>query len=51
MNFLDKLNAAIEQNQSVLYLGLDPNPELLPVHYGNPENSSELMLCLQDWLH
>jgi len=51
MNFLDKLNAAIEQNQSVLYLGLDPNPELLPVHYGTPENSSDLMHCLQDWLH
>lgn len=50
MNFLDKLNAAIEQNQSILYLGLDPNPELLPVHYGRPKNSAELIACLQDWL-
>jgi uridine monophosphate synthetase len=50
MILLDKLNTAIEQNQSLLYLGLDPNPECLPVHYGQPENQIDLIDCLQDWL-
>lgn len=50
MNFLDKLNAAIERNQSLLYLGLDPNPECLPAHYGTPENTTSLIDCLRDWL-
>lgn len=30
MNFFDKLNAAIARNNSLLFLGLDPNPEMLP---------------------
>lgn len=30
MNFFDKLNAAIAHNNSLLFLGLDPNPEMLP---------------------
>ena len=50
MIFLDKLNADIESNQSLLYLGLDPNPEGLPTHYGSPENQNQLIDCLQDWL-
>ena len=29
-NFFDKLLAAVENNQSLLYLALDPNPETLP---------------------
>lgn len=30
MNFFDKLNGAIARNNSLLFLGLDPNPEMLP---------------------
>ena len=30
MNFFDKLLTSIEQNQSLLYLDLDPNAESLP---------------------
>jgi uridine monophosphate synthetase len=35
MHFLDKLNCAIESNRSLLCLGLDPNPEMLPSRYGS----------------
>jgi uridine monophosphate synthetase len=35
MHFLDKLNSAIERNHSLLCLGLDPNPEMLPPRYGS----------------
>ena len=31
MNFFDKLNAAIALNQSLLFVGLDPNVEMMPV--------------------
>jgi uridine monophosphate synthetase len=37
MNFFDKLNKAIAYNQSLLVVGLDPNPELMPSHYDNLE--------------
>lgn len=63
MNFFDKLNAAIARNQSLLYAGLDPNPETLPVSYGTPQSSlmgqsclivpdedSSLIERLRDWL-
>ncbi|WP_009631951.1 bifunctional orotidine-5'-phosphate decarboxylase/orotate phosphoribosyltransferase [Synechocystis sp. PCC 7509] len=30
MNFFDKLNAAIANNQSLLFVGLDPNLEMMP---------------------
>src|SRR4028118_79293 len=33
MNFFDKLNAASAHNQSLLVVGLDPNPELMPSQY------------------
>ncbi|MDY7016237.1 MAG: bifunctional orotidine-5'-phosphate decarboxylase/orotate phosphoribosyltransferase, partial [Cyanobacteriota bacterium] len=35
MSFLEKLNGAIAQNQSLLVVGLDPNPELRPQGEGN----------------
>jgi uridine monophosphate synthetase len=31
MNFFDKLNAAIALNQSLLFVGLDPNVEMMPI--------------------
>ncbi|MCB9137691.1 MAG: orotidine-5'-phosphate decarboxylase [Caldilineaceae bacterium] len=33
MNFFAKLNAAVERNQSLLCVGLDPNPAQLPDRY------------------
>ena len=30
MNFTDKLHKAIERNASLVCLGLDPDPELMP---------------------
>src|SRR5579883_715007 len=46
MNFLDKLNGAIAKNQSLLFVGLDPNPEMMPIHY----TSSDILVNLRDWL-
>ncbi|MBD2093776.1 bifunctional orotidine-5'-phosphate decarboxylase/orotate phosphoribosyltransferase [Trichocoleus sp. FACHB-591] len=49
MSFFDKLNEAIARNQSLLFLGLDPNPEMMPAHPGN--TSPEAMIeQLWDWL-
>ena len=46
MNFFDKLQGSISQNQSLLFVGLDPNPEMMPKHY----NSQDIMSDLQNWL-
>jgi len=48
MPFFDKLEAAIARNQSLLFVGLDPNPEMLPDRYGGSENST--VSGLYDWL-
>ncbi|WP_353930932.1 bifunctional orotidine-5'-phosphate decarboxylase/orotate phosphoribosyltransferase [Okeanomitos corallinicola TIOX110] len=47
MNFFDKLNTTISQNQSLLIVGLDPNPEMIPNRYQN----SDLMTGLENWLN
>ncbi len=51
MNFSAKLNRAISQNQSLLVVGLDPNPEMLS-GLGNRfmEKSDNLIDNLQAWL-
>ena len=51
MNFLTKLNKAIAQNQSLLVVGLDPNPEILP-DLGNRSmaNRDNPIDNLQEWL-
>lgn len=46
MKFFEKLNEAIIKNQSLLFVGLDPNPEMLPNRY----TSSELLVNLRNWL-
>ncbi|MEH2111492.1 bifunctional orotidine-5'-phosphate decarboxylase/orotate phosphoribosyltransferase [Nostoc sp.] len=46
MNFFDKLNRNILQNQSLLFVGLDPNPEMMPTRY----ESEELITGLEKWL-
>jgi uridine monophosphate synthetase len=46
MDFSTKLAAAIAQNQSLLSVGLDPNPELLPQRF----QASHLTQSLLSWL-
>ncbi len=48
MNFFDKLNKAIAANNSLLIVGLDPNPEMMSDRYKLDENN----LCdrLETWL-
>ena len=49
MNFFERLNRAIATNNSLLVVGLDPNPEMMPDKYrqGAGEN---LIAALQTWL-
>jgi len=46
MNFFDKLNRNISQNQSLLFVGLDPNPEMMPTRY----ESQDIITGLWNWL-
>lgn len=50
MNFFDKLNGAIARNQSLLCVGLDPDPEAFPKRYGTWESVSSHLWGLQEWL-
>lgn len=47
MNFFDKLNQAIASNHSLLVVGLDPNPEIMPIHYHKKDS---IIDNLWDWL-
>ncbi len=49
MSFLTKLDAACDRNNSILVLGLDPNPEMLPAQYA--ASHSQLTDELGDWLN
>lgn len=51
MHFFDKLEAAIAQNSSLLVVGLDPNPEMMPDRIRQADPSSEALDGLRDWLH
>ncbi|MBE9051055.1 bifunctional orotidine-5'-phosphate decarboxylase/orotate phosphoribosyltransferase [Nostocales cyanobacterium LEGE 11386] len=46
MIFFDKLHNNILQNQSLLFVGLDPNPEMMPAHY----KSQDVIDDLWNWL-
>ncbi|WP_138501948.1 bifunctional orotidine-5'-phosphate decarboxylase/orotate phosphoribosyltransferase [Nostoc sp. PA-18-2419] len=46
MNFFDKLNQNILTTQSLLFVGLDPNPEMMPTHY----KSEDIIAGLWEWL-
>jgi uridine monophosphate synthetase len=48
MTFAEKLDAAIQLHTSLLFLGLDPNPEMLP-QGGNPPSASGKQK-LKHWL-
>ena len=50
MNFFDRLNGAIARNQSLLFVGLDPNPEMMPTHYHSGEDKASIINDLCDWL-
>lgn len=50
MSFFDKLNEAIARNQSLLFVGLDPNPEMMPAHQPNGDEIENLVEQLGDWL-
>ncbi|MBE9130059.1 MULTISPECIES: bifunctional orotidine-5'-phosphate decarboxylase/orotate phosphoribosyltransferase [unclassified Coleofasciculus] len=50
MNFFEKLNAAIAQNQSLLVVGLDPNPEMMPTRYTTRGSQGSSIEDLGDWL-
>lgn len=48
MHFFDKLEAAINRNSSLLVIGLDPNPEMMPG--GDHDRRETLDQRLQNWL-
>ncbi len=48
MSKFAKFNGAIAQNQSILVVGLDPNPEMMPDIYKNPDNLENLTAWLFD---
>lgn len=50
MNFFDKLNGAIACNQSLLCVGLEPDPDVWPKRYGSWETVSSHLWGLQEWL-
>ncbi|MGK7914622.1 MAG: bifunctional orotidine-5'-phosphate decarboxylase/orotate phosphoribosyltransferase [Prochloraceae cyanobacterium] len=49
MSFFEKLSQAIVRNQSLLVIGLDPNPEIVPQHSDIAEETYWLDL-VSDWL-
>jgi uridine monophosphate synthetase len=49
MNFTDKLNQAIATNNSLLIVGLDPNPEMMSPNYQSGDQDS-LIKRLEAWL-
>ena len=49
MNFAAKLERAISTNNSLLVVGLDPNPEMMPANYRTLE-SDDLIDRLEAWL-
>ncbi|MEO0848582.1 MAG: bifunctional orotidine-5'-phosphate decarboxylase/orotate phosphoribosyltransferase [Cyanobacteria bacterium J06629_2] len=48
MNFTEKLDQAIASNNSLLIVGLDPNPEMMPAEYRHREGS--LLENIEAWL-
>ena len=41
MNFFEKLDAAVERNQSLLCIGLDPDPARIPARYRSGNDSGD----------
>ncbi len=49
MNFTDQLNQAIATNNSLLIVGLDPNPEMISAKYLQ-DNGERLIESIENWL-
>ena len=49
MNFANKLNQAISTNNSLLVVGLDPNPEMMPPDYLKKDDDN-LISSIEAWL-
>ncbi|MDJ0593969.1 MAG: bifunctional orotidine-5'-phosphate decarboxylase/orotate phosphoribosyltransferase [Pleurocapsa sp. MO_226.B13] len=49
MNFTDQLNQAIATNNSLLIVGLDPNPEMISAKYLQ-DNGERLIENIENWL-
>ncbi|HEY9597682.1 MAG TPA: orotidine-5'-phosphate decarboxylase, partial [Cyanophyceae cyanobacterium] len=50
MDFFEKLNRAIAKNQSLLMVGLDPNPEMMLSADSEPGAKSRILDDLWNWL-
>ena len=50
MIFIDKLNAAIERNKSLLCIRLDPDPEIWPEEIGSWDTVGNHLWQLEEWL-
>ena len=50
MDFFEKLNAAIVRNQSLLVVGLDPNPEMMLAGYSQGKSKGSIIDDLWNWL-
>jgi uridine monophosphate synthetase len=48
--FAERLQQRIAQSQSLLFIGLDPNPELLPAHLREPAGTASLIDRLWEWM-
>jgi uridine monophosphate synthetase len=50
MSFSDKLEASMLRNQSLLFVGLDPNPEMLPDRFRPTHHPVDRIASLREWL-
>ncbi|MEM8778348.1 MAG: bifunctional orotidine-5'-phosphate decarboxylase/orotate phosphoribosyltransferase [Cyanobacteria bacterium P01_G01_bin.49] len=50
MSFFEKLTQAITTHQTLLILGLDPNPEMMPLSKNSQEEPESLIITLENWL-
>ncbi len=50
MNFFEKLTQRITTNNTLLILGLDPNPEMMPQDQNTHQGQQSLIIALETWL-
>lgn len=50
MNFFEKLTQAVASHQTLLILGLDPNPEMMPFSQDTQAAQESLIIRLETWL-
>ncbi|MDJ0597620.1 MAG: bifunctional orotidine-5'-phosphate decarboxylase/orotate phosphoribosyltransferase [Crocosphaera sp.] len=50
MNFFEKLTQRITSNDTLLILGLDPNPEMMPQGQDTHQGQQSLIIALETWL-